>query len=71
MGGPYCETCNYFCEMALTEDEGECSDPSKIIYAKHGDRINSAPWVRKTNECCNHAQKTDNQPLNPERGKQS
>jgi len=69
MGGPYCETCNYFYQPPLSKDDGECTDPSKIVYVKYGDRISSEPSVHKTNECCNHTSLTDNQPLNHERAK--
>ena len=65
MGGPYCETCNYFYPSLLSNDFGECLDPSKIIHAKHGDRINSPPEVRKTYECCNHTGLKSNKPIKP------
>lgn len=55
MSGPYCETCRHFYRPALTPPEqGECRDPSKIIYSQAGNPVNSAPetWARFT--CDNH-----------------
>jgi len=51
MSGPYCESCEYFRKTPFGVS-GECSDPSKIIYA--GDRVNSEPEVWPRYECSNH-----------------
>lgn len=57
MSGPYCETCDYFAQMPLSDgDEGECKDPSKIIYVGGGDRLSSEPVVYTKCECSNHTQ---------------
>ena len=42
-----------------SEPHGECGDPSKIIYAGGGDRINSEPEVFPRFECSNHKSFTD------------
>jgi hypothetical protein len=56
MSGPSCDTCEHYRPMPLgDEPHGECHDPAKIIYYKHGDRKNSEPEVSPFNECCNHS----------------
>lgn len=56
MSGPYCETCDYYRPTPSfgSDEHGECMDPSKIIYAGCGDRVNSEPEVFPRFECCNH-----------------
>ena len=59
MSGPYCEECKYFYMDMLSNESGECLDPSKIIYAKCGDRINEPPQVYIKNECQNWTSKIE------------
>ena len=60
MSGPYCKTCDYFSPSALNDFNGECGDPSKIIYVGGGDRLNECPEVHKQCECSNHTGLTPN-----------
>lgn len=52
MSGPYCETCKFFRSLPL--GGGECTDPSKIIYAS-GMPLNGAPGTAPLFECSNHS----------------
>ena len=60
MSGPYCETCTYWIECCFQQDinpknkEGECHDPSKIIYGYCSGPVNSAPVVYGGSSCDNH-----------------
>ena len=57
MSGPYCESCKYFYSSPFSGSKGECTDPSKLIYVKSGDRINEPPEVNIKNECSNWTDK--------------
>lgn len=54
MSGPYCETCDYFHISPLSDDWGECTDPTKRIFARCGDVYNDAPSTMRHFECSNH-----------------
>jgi hypothetical protein len=58
MSGPYCESCVHFHQPPLSNpDEGECTDPLKIIEGPTGDDWNSSPFVHKRCSCRNHETK--------------
>ena len=61
MSGPYCRTCKFFSPAIWQGDdpestEGECMDPTKIIYyERSGNPKNEPPAVvAEWNSCRNH-----------------
>ena len=58
MSGPCCDSCRWFNRGLLAIQEGnqfgECADPTKRIYYKHGMPDNSAPEVSTQMTCSNH-----------------
>jgi hypothetical protein len=52
VSGPYCPTCKHF-NRAMRGAGGECNDPTKRIYYKHGDAKNETPEVSDTDSCPN------------------
>lgn len=62
MSGPFCKTCGHYRPMPLgDEPRGECMDPTKIIYSRAGNRINSEPEVWPEFECSNHTSVSEGQ----------
>ena len=60
MSGPYCESCKFLEHVASSDPEfGECSDPSKIIHDRNGNRVNDPPAVHFRYTCSNHAAKPE------------
>ena len=55
MAGPYCKDCKHYYPMIRSTDTGECLDPTKRIYYKHGDAKNDPPEVHATDSCRNWA----------------
>ena len=58
MSGPYCETCKHFYLPPLSNGNGECQDPSKVIKAYGGQSLNDPPEVSGMCSCDNW-KKTD------------
>ena len=55
MSGPYCKSCVYYNELPLYDGLGECSDPTKIIQDKAGNRASESPEVNELYSCPNHS----------------
>lgn len=54
MSGPYCKDCKHFARLPLTpEIQGECRDPSKIIYSAAGNNMTEPPEVFDKFTCSN------------------
>ena len=62
MSGPYCDSCGFFHPAPLSQGkEGECSDPTKLIYSKNGDAKNESPEVQSS-DCCQNWKPQSKQP---------
>jgi len=58
VSGPCCESCVHFRRSPLSKpDEGECTDPAKIIEGPAGDDWNRSPYVHARCSCRNHETK--------------
>ena len=55
MSNPKCGTCKHYNALPIRQTEGECTDPSKIIYV-HGRPINDLPTTFEWADCYNHKQ---------------
>lgn len=53
MSDPKCETCKHYHGSPIVKNEGECTDPSKIIYVRDREQ-NTAPHVFDFSSCMNH-----------------
>ena len=55
MSDPACKDCKYYHQGMLPKDSGygDCTDPSKRIYSKHGASLSEAPEVYYANTCSN------------------
>lgn len=63
MSGPYCKTCKHYQQTPLGDPEqGVCNDPSKIIYDRNGNDVNSEPAVHEMYSCNNHESNAETQP---------
>ena len=57
MSGPSCKTCDHYFPYPLGDGLGECTDPTKAIFYKYGDRQNGETIVSENLECRNHKTK--------------
>jgi len=53
MSDPKCETCKHYHRSPIVKREGECTEPSKIIYVRDSAQ-NEAPHVFDFSSCRNH-----------------
>jgi len=54
MAGPHCESCKHYQAHPIVNNTGDCTDPTKILYAGSGAPVSFAPEVRIKNYCTNH-----------------